>query len=343
MIFAIESSCDESALSLFDPLHGLLGEWVYSQVQVHTRYGGVVPDLASRDHLEHFTHLLELALERLGELDQKVDAIAVTVGPGLAGSLALGISLAKALSLSWNIPVVAANHLLGHAYSPFIAIHAKNPADFSRVFEEHLPHLGLLVSGGNTQLFEINKQGMLSILAKTEDDAVGEALDKGARLLGLGYPGGPKLEAAAVGGNPNAYDFPRACRDHRERRFSFSGLKTSLRYLLEKMSDEALAVAMPDLCASYQAAAVDALLIKTKQVLEERGGYYQSLGLSGGVANNHALRNGFGALSKLPVLLAEPKHTGDNAAMIAFAAWLEQALNRKARILEVTPMLSLER
>jgi N6-L-threonylcarbamoyladenine synthase len=319
MILAIESSCDESALALFDPNKGIVGEWVHSQIDLHKEYGGVVPDLASREHLKNFFPLLE-ASQVLDEKD-RITQIAVTHGPGLAGCLALGIAFAKSLALAWNLPLCGVNHLRGHAYSPFIKLHEKDPGGFTSAFREMLPHLGLIVSGGNTILFEITTEAQLNVLAETVDDAAGEALDKGAKLLGLPYPGGPHVEKLASSGNAKAFDFPKAIAPRNERRFSFSGLKTSLRYRIEKMSDAELEASLTDICASYQSAVIDQLFGKTKHILEAE--HYKSLGLSGGVSNNKALRAAMQRLAKryrMPCLIAEPNHTGDNAAMIAFAA-----------------------
>ncbi len=323
MILAIESSCDESALARFDPACGIAGEWVHSQIDLHKEYGGVVPDLASREHLKNFFPLLEaasLAAER-GTITQ----IAVTNGPGLAGCLALGIAFARSLGLAWDVPVVGVNHLRGHAYSPFIALHEAAPERFAaEAFDELLPHLGLIVSGGNTILFEIDTGRKLTVLAETVDDAAGEALDKGAKLLGLPYPGGPQVERLAASGDSKVFDFPKAIAPRNERRFSFSGLKTSLRYRLEKMGDAELEGAMPDLCAGYQRAVIDQLIGKTKHLIQ--AGDYSSLGLSGGVSNNKALRAAMERLAgryRMPCLIAQPKHTGDNAGMIAFAAYAD--------------------
>ena len=339
MILAIESSCDESALALFDPVSGIEGEWVHSQISLHQEYGGVVPDLASREHLKNFFPLLTASdiLERESEITE----IVVTQGPGLAGCLALGIAFAKSLALAWDVPLRGVNHLRGHAYSPFIALHHTQPAEFTEAFEDLLPHLGLVVSGGNTILFEINKAKQLTVLAETVDDAAGEALDKGAKLLGLPYPGGPHVEKIATSGNANAFDFPKSIAPRNERRFSFSGLKTSLRYRMEKMDDAELVAAMPDICASYQRAVIDQLCGKTKHILETSS--YQSLGLSGGVSNNKALRAAMQRLAKryrLPCLIAEPKHTGDNAAMIAFAAFADPSGTRSEAI-SIEPALRL--
>ncbi|HUG09811.1 MAG TPA: tRNA (adenosine(37)-N6)-threonylcarbamoyltransferase complex transferase subunit TsaD, partial [Opitutaceae bacterium] len=331
MILGIESSCDESALALFDPETGMRGEWLHSQVALHGAYGGVVPDLASREHLKHFVPLLRAAMSDIDPA--ALTAIAVTRGPGLASCLAMGVSTAKALGLAWGVPVVGGNHLRGHAWSPFIPVHKADPAGFDKALDGLLPHLGLLVSGGNTALFSLSEGGRIAMVASTLDDAAGEALDKGAKLLGLGYPGGPLIEAAAREGRRDAYDFPRgnnsrgilpSGRTRSAVEFSFSGLKTSLRYTIEKMDDAALRAAIPDLCASYEEAVVDSLAVKTARVLT--GGGYRSLGVSGGVANNNRLRAALDAVAHhagVRFLAAEPRHTGDNAAMIAFAAWMD--------------------
>lgn len=323
MILAFESSCDETALALFDPARGLIDEWVHSQIALHETYGGVVPDLATREHLRTLAPLLERARAVTDDF-RAVSRVAVTHGPGLAGCLAIGTAAAKALALALRTPLVGVNHLRGHAFSPFIALHAEAPAAFDEKFAALLPHLGLIVSGGNTLLFRLDAQRGISVISSTRDDAAGEALDKGAKLLGLGYPGGPLIEKLAATGRTDAYDFPRGIGPRSELDFSFSGLKTSLRYLLEKMSPAEIAAQMPDLCASYQQAVVDALVRKTTGALQQER--YASIGLSGGVANNRTLRAAMerlGAKERLPVLIAQPKHTGDNAGMIAFAAWAD--------------------
>lgn len=322
MILGIESSCDESALALLDPLTGFAGEWVHSQIPLHKDYGGVVPDLASREHLDNFPVLLD-HLMRSWE-PQEGDSIAVTAGPGLAGCLALGISMAKALGLALNLPVTGVNHLRGHAWSPFVDLHSADPVAFKSGLEELLPHLGCLVSGGNTALFAVEEPGRIRLLSETIDDAAGEALDKGGKLLGLPYPGGPLVEYLGAHGDSKAYSFPRSFLEPGEPRFSFSGLKTSLRYCIEKMTEHEVEERKVDLCASYQEAVVDTLTIKTEGFLKMGG--WRSIGLSGGVSNNGPLRHRFGELAEgagVPCLLARRGHTGDNAAMIAFAAWLD--------------------
>lgn len=343
VILAIESSCDESALALFDPSRGLCGEWVNTQIALHGEYGGVVPDLASREHLANFPILLEKVMASLD--GKKADRIAVTCGPGLAGCLAIGVALGKSLALAWNSSLVGVNHLRGHAFSPFIGLHEENPAKFEMNLEKLLPHLGLIVSGGNTLLFAILSGKKFKVLARTVDDAAGEALDKGAKLLGLGFPGGPLIEERAKEGDPRAFNFPRAFPRSAEKKFSFSGLKTSLRYRLEKMSDADLENSLPDICASYQEAVVDALVRKTRHTLAEGG--FASIGLSGGVANNGRLRSAFGRLAEeagLPFFLARPEHTGDNAAMIAFAAYADPSGIHPDcdHTLSINPSLSLD-
>lgn len=324
MILAFESSCDESAIAAFDPALGILGDWVHSQIDLHRAYGGVVPDLASREHLERFGPLLELARS---EVDfSRVTRVAVTCGPGLAGCLAMGIASAKAIALEQTVPLVGVNHLRGHAFSPLIGVHRDSPDAFEQNFKQLCPHLGLLVSGGNTVLFRLEADRSVEILAETVDDAAGEALDKGAKLLGMPYPGGALIEQAAEGGDTRAFAFPSGIPERSDMRFSFSGLKTSLRYRLEKMTDAELEAAMRDICASYQDAVVRQLVTKTRHALDSHT--FHSLGLSGGVANNSALRAALDNLAQdytLPLLSADKRYTGDNAAMVAFAAWVDPA------------------
>lgn len=338
MILALETSCDESAVALFDPARGLVAEWVHSQIAIHERHGGVVPDLATREHLRTVEPLLGRAREATNGFSD-VTEIAVTQGPGLAGCLAVGLASAKALALALQLPVKGVNHLRGHVWSPFIGLHAAAPDAFAARVDALLPHLALVVSGGNTLLAVLDAERGITVLASTRDDAAGEALDKGAKLLGLGYPGGPVVERLAATGGPgggpartDAFDFPRGLGPRSELDFSFSGLKTALRYQLEKMSPTEVEAALGDLCASYQQAVVDALVRKAGAALELRGPF-RSIGLSGGVANNRVLRGAVGALAarkRIPVLAAEPRHTGDNAGMIAFAAWADPAASGRA-------------
>ena len=213
MIIGIESSCDESAMALFDPAKGIVGEWVHTQILKHQAYGGIVPDLASREHLDNFPVLMRELLKQYEPVAG--DKIAVTTGPGLAGCLALGMAVTKSLSLAYDLNPVGVNHLRGHAFSPFIRLHAIDSGVFDERFATQLPHLGLIVSGGNTVLFSLDRDRSICVLATTVDDAAGEALDKGAKLLGMPYPGGPLVEEKAIGGNPKAFNFPRALSDWR--------------------------------------------------------------------------------------------------------------------------------
>lgn len=326
MILALESSCDETAVALFDPARGMLGEWIHTQIALHGKHGGVVPDLATREHLRNFGPLLA-QVRALPEWS-RIDCLAVTRGPGLAACLAVGVATAKALATAMGVPLSGVNHLRGHVWSPFISLHAAAPADFEARLAGLLPHLGLVVSGGNTLLLRVGEDRRVTVLSSTRDDAAGEALDKGAKLLGLGYPGGPLVEKRALGGKPDAFDFPRGIGPRSDLDFSFSGLKTSLRYMIERHPLEEVQARMADICASYQQAVIDALVRKAGFALERGDAKYRSLGVSGGVANNKALRGALAGLAtsrRIAFHAAEPRHTGDNAGMIAFAAWLDAA------------------
>lgn len=344
MIFALESSCDETAVAVFDPARGFAGEWVHSQIALHEAYGGVVPDLASREHLQHFAPLVRRALDVVQPA--QVTRIAVTQGPGLAACLAMGMAAAKSLALAWRVPVVGINHLRAHAFSPFIPLHESAPAQFDAELAKVLPHLGLLVSGGNTALFSIDEERRLRMISSTMDDAAGEALDKGAKLLGLGYPGGPQVEKLARQGDGRAFQFPKAIAQKATLDFSFSGLKTSLRYTLEKMQPADIEQRKADLCASYQHAVMDALVRKARLAFDQGG--YRSIGLSGGVANNKVLQGEIERLAlqrRVPFFRARPQHTGDNAGMIAFAAWAEReagGVHEGGFSLEIAPSAALE-
>jgi N6-L-threonylcarbamoyladenine synthase len=310
MILGVESSCDDTGLAVFDEQSGVFPyERTSSQVDLHVSYGGVVPQLAAREHLRNFPILLENLKQKIPL--SEITKIAVTCGPGLPGSLAAGITFAESLGLLLKREVVGIHHLRGHILSPFIG---KN-------LRENFPHLSLLVSGGNTILSEVNSDFEVKILAQTIDDAAGEALDKGAKLLGLKYPGGPELERFAVSGDGKRFKFPQAFTNPDEMFFSFSGLKTSLRHMLEKLGDEDLRCQFNDICASYQFAVVDILVKKMEQILSQKN--FRSIGLSGGVSNNRSLRDRvqkLGEEKQMACHLPKPKYTGDNAAMIAFAA-----------------------
>jgi len=320
MILAIESSCDESALALFDPARGIVRELVSTQAAEHEKYGGVVPELASRMHLS----ALPLLLAEFRADLPAVTRIAVTRGPGLLPCLSMGVTLARALALATGRPLVGVNHLRAHVHSVFLPGHAADPAGFLTARSALLPHLGIVISGGNTLLVRLDEDLSIRVIARTVDDAAGEAFDKGAKLLGLPYPGGALIERHAARGDVAKFAFPRGIPEKADLRLSFSGLKTALRYQLEKMDDAQVRAALPDLCAGYQHAIIEQLVAKVGAALDR--GAYRSVGLSGGVANNRTLRTRLAnaaAQRCLPMFLAEPKHCGDNAAMIAFAAWSE--------------------
>jgi len=330
-ILAIETSCDETAIAI---LRGneLLASEVASQAE-HEAYGGVVPEVASRNHLVHAPRLLEHALEEAGIALEEIDAFAATSGPGLASSLMIGASIAKGLALGVGRPYLAINHLEGHLLSPFF------DGDF-----QIEPNVSLIVSGGHTLLVEVRGVSDYRILGRTVDDAAGEAFDKVAKLLGLGYPGGPEIERRATAGNPARFDFPRSMLDSRDHNFSFSGLKTAVRYRLadfpaENMTPELVS----DMCASFQRAVIEVLVKKTVRAAKECGA--RLVTLSGGVSCNQVLRAEMAEIcgkAGLRLLTAPPRLCTDNAAMIAFAASLRfRAGDRSAVTEEIDPNLAL--
>ena len=328
-ILAIETSCDETAVAI---LRGneLLASEVASQTE-HEAYGGVVPEVASRNHLLHAPRLLEKALGIAAISLSEVDAFAATSGPGLASSLMIGASIAKGLALGAGRPYLAVNHLEGHLLSPF----------FSDSFEIE-PNVSLIVSGGHTLLVEVRGINQYRILGRTVDDAAGEAFDKVAKLLGLGYPGGPEIERRAKSGNPARFDFPRSMLDSGDHNFSFSGLKTAVRYRLADLgaiSDET----RNNLCASFQRAVVEVLVKKTLRAAREEGA--QLVTISGGVSCNQALRTEMKEAcerGKVRLLIAAPQLCTDNAAMIAFAASLRLAAGHRSEVTqEIDPNLPL--
>jgi N6-L-threonylcarbamoyladenine synthase len=332
-ILAIETSCDETAVAI---LRGneLLASEVASQAE-HEAYGGVVPEVASRNHLLHAPRLLELALEKAGIALEDVDAFAATSGPGLASSLMIGASMAKGLALGAGRPYLAINHLEGHLLSPFFG------SDF-----QIEPNVSLIVSGGHTLLVEVRGVSDYRILGRTVDDAAGEAFDKVAKLLGLGYPGGPEIEKRAAAGNGARFDFPRSMLDSRDHNFSFSGLKTAVRYrLADFQREQGTPELVNDMCASFQRAVVEVLVKKTLRAAKECGA--ELVTLSGGVSCNEALRNEMAGRcreAELRLLTAPSRLCTDNAAMIAFAATLRfQSGFRSAVSEEIDPNLALVR
>jgi N6-L-threonylcarbamoyladenine synthase len=300
LILGIETSCDETAAALVTPEGEIRSSVVSSQAELHARYGGVVPEIASRRHLELVTPVIREALAEAGATLADVDRIAVTQGPGLIGALLVGLATAKAVAWSRRLPLVPVDHLDGHVASLYLQPEPLEP-----------PFLCLLASGGHTMLLDVRSHTERELLGSTLDDAAGEAFDKGARLLGLGYPGGREIDRLARDGDPGAYDLPVARVPGLD--FSFSGLKTALLYAVRDLSEEELAGRRADLAASYQHAIVRALVERVRQAAEHAG--RQRIAIVGGVAANSALR------AALPDAVAAPLALcTDNAAMIASAA-----------------------
>jgi N6-L-threonylcarbamoyladenine synthase len=305
-ILGIETSCDETAAAVVVEASQVLSSVVSSQVELHARYGGVVPEIASRAHVELVIPVVARALVEAGLEDRDVDAVGATYGPGLVGSLLVGVSAAKALALVWGVPFVAVNHLEAHLYAALL----EEP-------QLELPLVVLLVSGGHTMLVLMEGHGRYRLLGSTIDDAAGEAFDKVARYLGLGYPGGPAIDAIAMEGDPQAIAFPRAMRAEGYD-FSFSGVKTSVINHVRKHPE----VSTPDVAASFQEAVVDVLVEKARRAARDHGA--KGLCLGGGVAANSQLRERFlGACVEDGIrgFLPSRSMCTDNAAMVAAAAW----------------------
>jgi len=305
-ILGIETSCDETAAAVVVDAREVLSSVVSSQVDLHARYGGVVPEIASRAHVELLTPVVAQALVEAGISDDHVDAVGATVGPGLVGALLVGVSAAKALALVWDVPFVAVNHLEAHLYAAFL----EEP-------EIELPLVVLLVSGGHTLLVLMEAPGRYRVLGGTIDDAAGEAFDKIARYLGLGYPGGPAIDRVAMEGDPTAIAFPRAMLDAGYD-FSFSGLKTAVVNHVRRHPE----VSTPDVAASFQEAVVDVLVTKARRAAREHDA--AGLVLAGGVAANSRLRERVldaCVADGLAALLPSRSMCTDNAAMVAAAAW----------------------
>jgi N6-L-threonylcarbamoyladenine synthase len=323
-VLALETSCDETAVAIVRDKQ-LLTSSVTSQVAEHEKYGGVVPEVASRNHLVYAPQLLGRAARNANLGMSQVDAFAATSGPGLASSLMIGASIAKGLAIGFGKPYLAINHLEGHLLSPFFG----QP--------EIQPNVSLVVSGGHTMSILVRAFGDYQIIGRTVDDAAGEAFDKVAKLLGLGYPGGPEIEAHARTGDPTRFDLPRSMLD--SENFSFSGLKTAVRYLLPKLRGDYLA----DLCASFQQAIVDVLVSKTIAAAQKYG--VDLVTASGGVSCNGGLRQQLHDAcegERLKFKVAEPWLCTDNAAMIGFAAGLRFQNGFKSNVTEeIDPNLAL--
>jgi N6-L-threonylcarbamoyladenine synthase len=332
ILLAIETSCDDTAAAVVRNGRDVLSSVSTNQDAFHAKYGGIVPEIASRRHVALLSAAVEDALARARESFATIDGIAVTAGPGLIGSLVVGVAAAKAYAFAAHRPLYAVNHLHGHVFAPFLDRAAKPP----------FPFLTLLVSGGHTQLVAIDSSTQMRILGRTHDDAAGEAFDKTARLLGLPYPGGPALDALARRGDARAYAFPRNRPSGDALDLSFSGLKTSVRYFLESAAGRD---AKPeDVAASFQAAVVDVLMARLRSAYGRAS--YNAVVLSGGVAANSALQAAFQTWADAQGIVAfvpPPKYCTDNAAMIAAAAYYQgDAVRADPIALRADPNLPFE-
>ena len=325
-ILGIETSCDETGVAIYDGDEGLLAHALYSQAHIHAEYGGVVPEIASRDHVRKLIPLLDECLEKADCSRDDIDAVAYTSGPGLVGALLVGASAGRALAVSLDVPAVAVHHMEGHMLAPLLEA---EPPEF--------PFVALLVSGGHSMLVEVAEIGSYCVLGETLDDAAGEAFDKTAKLLGLGYPGGPVLAKAAEHGDPDKYRFPRPMTDRPGLEFSFSGLKTHTRNLYRKHGDKPNAVA--DIAAGFQKAVVETMVIKCRRAMQQtRCG---QLVIAGGVGANRMLRQSLeqaGQKYGWSVSYPRIEFCTDNGAMIALAGYFRlQAGQTEAEIIRAKP------
>jgi len=325
IVLGVESSCDETGLALYDTQRGLLSHALYSQVAMHEEYGGVVPELASRDHIRRAIPLLKQTLGEAGLSLEQIDTVAYTQGPGLAGALLVGASVACSLALAIDRPVLGIHHLEGHLLAPLLA---DNPPPF--------PFVALLVSGGHTQLMRVDGVGRYQLLGETLDDAAGEAFDKSAKLLGLGYPGGPAISLLATEGDPQAYKLPRPMLHSKDLNFSFSGLKTAVLTVVKNHAASLAQQALSrqdkaDIARGFVDAIVDVLSAKCMTALKQTG--LKRLVIAGGVGANSQLRaalNAAAAKRRFQVFYPELQFCTDNGAMIAFAGALRLQANPQA-------------
>ena len=310
LVLGIETSCDETGLALYDGVQGLLAHELYSQTDIHADYGGVVPELASRDHVRKLLPLLTKMLTKCNLELTDIDAIAYTGGPGLAGALMAGGAFATAFGFGLGIPTIAVHHMEGHMLAPMLE---EDPPDF--------PFVALLVSGGHTQLVSVNGIGRYVLLGESIDDAAGEAFDKVAKMLGLDYPGGPQVAKLAANGKADAHKFPRPMTDRPGLDFSFSGLKTFTMNLL-RSHDSLDEQSRADIAAGFQEAVVDTMLIKCRRALQQTG--LKQIVMAGGVSANQRLRDRLTAMAdkeQAKVFYARPEFCTDNGAMIAYAGY----------------------
>lgn len=308
-ILGIETSCDETGVAIYDSDQGLLAHMLHSQAKLHAQYGGVVPELASRDHIQHLIPLIEQILAQAKVPQESISAIAYTQGPGLVGALLVGAAFAKSLAYAWQIPALGIHHMEGHLLAPFLE--EKHPS---------FPFLALLVSGGHTQLIQVEDIGKYIMLGESIDDAAGEAFDKTAKLLGLEYPGGPLLAKLAEQGTPGKFHFPRPMLDRPGLDFSFSGLKTQALNTIQET--ELTPQNKADLAWAFEDAIVDTLIKKTARAIKQSG--LSELAISGGVSANKTLRariTAFASENNIQVYYPKLEFCTDNGAMIAYAGY----------------------
>ncbi|WP_144392062.1 tRNA (adenosine(37)-N6)-threonylcarbamoyltransferase complex transferase subunit TsaD [Pleionea sediminis] len=308
-VLGIETSCDETGIAIYDSEHGILSHALYSQTETHAEYGGVVPELASRDHIRKTALLTEQVIQQAGLKGQDIDAVAFTQGPGLIGALLVGSTFGRSLAYAWGAEAVAVHHMEGHLLAPMLE---EEKPDF--------PFVALLVSGGHTLLVDVKGIGNYTILGESIDDAAGEAFDKTAKIMELGYPGGPMLAKLAEKGRPGRYKFPRPMTDRPGLDMSFSGLKTFTANTLRDsdQSEQTLA----DIAFAFQEAVVDTLMIKCRRAIQQTG--HKQLVVAGGVSANVSLRDGLATLMQKvggKVFYPRPEYCTDNGAMIAYAGY----------------------
>lgn len=313
MILAIESSCDETAAAVVKNGREVLSNIIFSQIDLHTLYGGVVPEIASRKHIEKINQVIEQALKEANVTLDDITAIAVTYGPGLVGALLVGVSAAKAIAFATGKPLVGVHHIEGHICANYIENKELEP-----------PFGCLVVSGGHSHLVRVKDYGEYEIIGRTRDDAAGEAFDKVARAIGLGYPGGPKVDKVSKEGNPEAIHFPRAKVDENVYDFSFSGLKSAVLNYLNQCEMKGIEIVVPDVAASFQKSVVDVLVEHSMQAIKEFG--FKKFAIAGGVASNSGLRAAFEdacAKRRIEFYHPSPIFCTDNAAMIGVAGYYE--------------------
>jgi N6-L-threonylcarbamoyladenine synthase len=334
-VLGIESSCDETGVALYDSERGLLAHQLYSQVKMHAEFGGVVPELASRDHIRTLLPLIQATFAEAELPLGQVDGVAFTAGPGLIGALMVGAATARSLAFGWGVPALGVHHMEGHLLAPMLET---NPPAY--------PFVALLVSGGHTLLVNVKAPGAYSILGESLDDAAGEAFDKTAKMMGLPYPGGPVHSQIAEQGRTGVFRFPRPMIDRPGMDFSFSGLKTSVRLQIAKHSVDGVVpdATRADIACAFQEAVVETLAVKCRRALQHTG--YKRLVIAGGVSANKQLRIGLAIMAKKEgseLFFPRPEFCTDNGAMIAYAGWLRLRAGQSSELsLDIRPRWPLD-